>query len=455
MSAPDPASRASPLPEPPPAEPRAYDPEQVATLVHTGFGSLPASAVLRLPAIDTATVAALLPLLAYGKAPREHAVQLLLTRKGLNRLGVPDAEIGAISPELLLGIASPPSRQRLGKLPAADGLDWEDGGHEAALLLYARDADAVDALAPALPGVGEAASTMLRSHLPANGREPFGFRDGISSFGVSAEPRTPEELPLGEALLGRPDLTGEVPRSTALGDDGTLVALLELHQDVGDFWAYWLDRGDDVEDAVLLASKGVGRWPNGMPLKPGQRREPPFDENALRIAGFADDPRGTGCPFGSHVRRAHPRDTLVPDPALSDSIARLHQFLRRGRLFGPPAPRSLYPEPLRAHMPEPTPGAADAPRGLLFAALAGNLRRQLEFNMQNWLHAPKHADLWDEVDPVLGRRGTAHRFSVPTHGVARQLDGIGAWVRPRGGGYYLLPARRVLERLATGWPAAT
>jgi deferrochelatase/peroxidase EfeB len=427
------------------------DPRQVPALVHTAFSTLPASAALRVPVIAPATLAELLPMLAYGKEPRERAVQLLLTRRGLIRLGVAEAEIEAVSKELLLGVRSLPSRQRLGDIPPATDFDWDDRDHDALLLLYGPDAEAIDALMAALPDLDEAVSPALPSYLPQNGREPFGFRDGISTFRLTQEPQEPNQLPFGEVILGQPDLTGEAPRSTELGDDGTLVAVLELHQDVQAFWSYWLSQGKGVDEAVLLASKGVGRWPNGMPLIPGQRTEPPLDEAALEIRSFAADPRGAGCPFGAHVRRANPRDTLVPDPELSRQIAQLHQFLRRGRLFGPPAPRSVYPEPLRQHMPDGAPEAAEASRGLFFVALASNLRRQLEFNVQNWLHAPKHGNLWDEVDPVLGRTGSAHRFSIPTGAVARHLDGIGDWVHPRGGGYYLLPSCRAVERLARGW----
>ncbi len=427
------------------------DPGQVPALVHTAFSTLPASAAVRVPRITPAILAELLPLLAYGKQQREGAVQLLLTRSGLIRLGVPEAEIGAVSKELLLGVRSPSSRQRLGDVVSASDFDWDDSDHDALLLFYGRDAAAVDTLAASMPDLGEGTSVPLRSYLPENAREPFGFRDGISKFDLVPEPRQPHEFPLGEVLLGQPNLTGETPISTELGDDGTLVAVLELHQDVRAFWSYWLSRGDGVEDAVLMASKGVGRWPNGMPLTPGQQTEPAFDEAALDIRSFATDPRGTGCPFGSHVRRANPRDTLVPNPALSNQIARLHQFMRRGRVFGSAAPRSVYPQPLRQHMPDGPPEAAAAPRGLFFIALASDLRRQLEFNVQNWLHAPKHADLWNEVDPVLGRNGSAHRFSMPSATVARHLDGIGEWIRPRGGGYYLLPSHRAMERLARGW----
>lgn len=436
-----------------------FDPEQVPALVHSGFGSLPASAALRVPQLTREALAQLLPMLAFGKAKREQVIQLLLTRRGLIRLGVTDAEIREISDELLLGVRSLPSRQRLGDVPPAADFDWNDGDHDALLLLYACDAAAVDALAATLPDLrgedpGVALPPPLHSHLPEHSREPFGFRDGISTFRLSPDPREPDELPLGEAILGQPDMTGEPPHVTALGDHGSLVAVLELHQDVRAFWSYWLSRGHDVDDAVLLASKGVGRWPNGMPLLPGARAEPAFDEEALTVHSFAADPRGAGCPFGSHVRRANPRDTLVADPGLSTEISRLHQFLRRGRVFGPPAPHRMYPEPLRAHMPDGDPATADAPRGLVFVALAGDLRRQLEFNVQNWLHAPKHANLWDEVDPVLGRNGEAHRFSIPTATMARHLDGMGAWVRPRGGGYYLMASSAVLARLAEGWTPA-
>ena len=66
---------------------------------------------------------------------------------------------------------------------------------------------------------------------------------------------------------------------------------------------------------------------------------PAADENQPQNAFgfFRADPYGDGCPLGSHVRRANPRDGLAPDQAAAQTLldaANNHRILRRGRKYG-------------------------------------------------------------------------------------------------------------------------
>ena len=238
-------------------------------------------------------------------------------------------------------------------------------------------------------------------HLPPHGREPFGFRDGLENVALARRDRdVPDVVPDGEVVLGHRDATGATPDPGPLGTDGSFVAIREIHQDVQAFWQFWQREGaDDHDEAVFLAAKAMGRWPNGMPLQ-------------------------------------------------ANAIAALHRIMRRGRVFGPPAPHAWYPTGLQAAMRTDEAPQADAERGLMFIALCGDLRRQLEFILQNWAYFKKFADLYNEVDPVLAHEDMPRTFGLRTNGFARYVEGVGGWVHALGGGYYLMPSQPVLARLA-------
>ncbi len=452
----------------------------VQSLVFTGFGTLPHSAMLRLRGIHRDWLQRVLPQLTFGRDAHELGIQLLLTARGMAALGLAAEQIHALGREVRNGMTSTPSRQRIGDVGPMQPTDawWTDLDHDAMLLVYGATAaelmPMVDALAQ---GVEISGQRTLR--IPTGSREPFGFVDGITRTRIAREGEAPaDQIADGEVLLGHRDATGAIADGGPFGLHGSLVVVRELAQDVEAFWQFWMHAaGDDVRTALLLASKAVGRWPNGMPLKPGDTQEPALVEEQLHWRSFADDPEGDGCPFGAHVRRANPRDTLIPDAALSREISALHALIRRGRIFGPDAPNAWYPPPLRAAMradagtnanAEAGTGAdttaaggvdadvdvdVDQERGLMFIGLCTDLRRQFEFIMQNWLLAPKHAGLYNEVDPLLAHTGTSRDFSLPTGGFCRHLNPVGGWIAPRGGGYYLMPARDALETLLQTPPA--
>lgn len=430
----------------------------IQSLVFTGFGSLPLARLTRLRGIDAAWLARLIPRLSFGRARHEVGIQLLVTAGGLAALGAKQEDIAALGRELTFGITHPPSSQRIGDSarPEPGGLGWTDKDHEAVVLIYARSSEELTELESDLArGVSKAGSADLR--IPPGGREFFGFLDGIARMRIARKDRPEKDsFPAGTFVFGHADSTGHVPQAGPLGDNGSLVVAREFSQDVLSFWMYWLEvaRGDP-EGAIFLASKAVGRWPNGMPILPGETREPPFEEARLDLGSFAHDREGTGCPFGSHVRRSNPRDGLIESSKFSLQITAMHTLLRRGRVFGPAAPPSWYPEPLRPHMSAGSEADTDAHRGLMFLGACVDIRRQFEFVMQNWLLAPKFAGLYNEVDPLLAHEGTSRSFEIQTPGFSHNVTGVGGWIRPHGGGYYLLPGRGALERLRAPSPAAT
>jgi Dyp-type peroxidase family len=289
-----------------------------------------------------------------------------------------------------------------------------------------------------------------------DGREPFGFLDGLSIARVDAGDGTPEKpgvtlVPPGEVVLGARNAAGVSPTVAPLAENGSYVVLRQLEQDVEAFWNFWRGQSRDEQEAVWLAAKAVGRWPNGMPVSgSAPMPEPAFDEaQALAPLRFADDERGLKCPFGAHVRRANPRDGLGDDPSASLEAVQHHRLVRRGRVYGPAAPAAWYPEIVRRAkqtVDETTPGGS---RGLMFIALCADISRQFEFIQQTWLNNPKFSDLYDEVDPIAAGHGIpadSHRFSIPRAPLRCRINDVERWVAVRGGGYFLLPGRRALLR---------
>lgn len=447
----------------------AVDVEDIQSLVFSGHARLPASLGLGLTVRDVAAARSSLRALAarvsfgIGGRSRAGAVQWLMTAGGIRALGGSEADLAGFSRQFRQGI-TPPQRSRA--LGDAQGSEpgrwaWSDREFHALVLVYAADRDqAQDAAGEIAAQLGEGWTPVFSFpfDLPGDGREPFGFRDGLSVTRIDvgdgrAEAPGMTLLPPGEVVLGYPNAAGLAHPAPALGENGAFVVLRQLEQDVQAFWNFWRGQARDEQEAVWLASKALGRWPNGMPVGgSAPHPEPAFDEaQALAPLQFAADARGLKCPFGAHVRRANPRDGLGDDPAASLEAVRQHRILRRGRVYGPAAPAEWYPAVVRAAKPAtpPDPMAAGASRGLLFVALCADIGRQFEFIQQTWLNNPKFADLYDEVDAFAAGHGIpadSHRFSIPRSPLRCRLSGVTRWVQVRGGGYFLLPGRRALLR---------
>ena len=95
-----------------------------------------------------------------------------------------------------------------------------------------------------------------------------------------------------------------------------------------------------------------------------------------------EDPEALRCPFGSHIRRANPRDSLDPGSQDQIDISNRHRIMRIGRQYVP----------------------QDGGRpGLFFMCLNGDLERQFEFVQQTWLKSPSFHGLSCEKDPLARR----------------------------------------------------
>ena len=233
-------------------------------------------------------------------------------------------------------------------------------------------------------------------------------------------------LPESPAAKGRRDL----------GLNGTYLVFRQISQDVAGFWRFRHQAAagmwpGDADGPVRLASKLVGRWPSGSPLVLSPDKDGEKMRNDFEFAG--PDPHGHGCPFGAHIRRANPRDALGPDPKTALESARRHRLMRRGRAYGKRAEDPLKEDGVH--------------RGLHFICLGTDLERQFEFVQQSWINNPVFAGLYREVDPLVGDQAHAGTFTIEAEPLRRRVQGLGAFTRIRGGGYFFLPGVRALRFL--------
>ncbi len=140
-----------------------------------------------------------------------------------------------------------------------------------------------------------------------------------------------------------------------------------------------------------------------------------------------EDPEALRCPYGSHIRRANPRDSFDPGSNDQIGITNRHRIMRVGR---------VYQEK-----------AGENP-GLLFMCLNGDIERQFEFVQQTWLMSPSFHGLSCEKDPVLGDgEAGACGFTIPSRDGLIALSPMPAFITTKGGGYFFMPGKRLIEYL--------
>ena len=452
----------------------AFDPgfehDRIQSMVFSGFATLPAARYLLLDVADpTAARAGLAAIttdgIGFGLPPRdpERIAQLALSAAGLRALGLPDEAVAGFGLAFRQGMFTPHRARILGD--RRDGkFEWR--GDDAAGLLVVFGADRVTADGHAdvlLTRLGEgwiASDRRLEGTALPEDREHFGWRDGLAQpriRGLGRSAALQDIVEPGEIVLGYRDNSGSVAATPTfegqeLGRNGSHLVIRQLEQNVAAFWTEWLGHaGGDPDLAVWLASKAVGRWPNGMPITERAPRMPALDPLRLKQPlFFRSDPAGHGCPLGAHIRRSNPRDGMGGDPAASFASSGRHRILRRGRPYGRVAPPEVYPESARVAADERG-ASADEPRGLMFACLCADIERQFEFVQQTWMNSTKQAGLYAEADPIADGEeldGDRFEFTIPERPVRRRLRGVHHHVHTRGGGYYFLAGRNMLAWLA-------
>ena len=404
---------------------------------------------------------------------------IAFTLSGMEKLGLPDEALSAFPREFQMGMAAPERSRRLGDLGDNAPKSWQFGGPntpliDLLLMLYARDEAILDqsthqVLGARLDSIG-VEEVFRQSSIRHDANEPFGFRDGISQPAIegAAEKVLPGQsvLKAGEFLLGHVDEYGDlVPVPTvsreldpdrilpvdpapsmrpSFGHNGSFLVFRKLAQDVEGFRSFCdratrnPDGSNNPDQAKLLSAKMLGRWPSGAPLTLApEKDDPELGKNKFRNNDFgfaASDHDGFGCPVGSHIRRANPRDALAfpADPRRSLDIANRHRIIRRGRPY-----REV--SPLTGEVAE---------QGLLFLAINAALVRQFEFIQQSWLNNPKFNGLYDEKDPLSSANDGDGMITIQARPVRERVHGLPRFVTVRGGAYFFVPSIRALKFLA-------
>ncbi len=428
--------------------------------------------------------------------------------QGLGKLGLPGHAINSFPAAFLDGMTAP-GRDRILGDPDFEGRKaqwwWGQEPPDVALLVYAKTQEE---LGRALTEIRKATSRheqRIVHEIPLKDvpkkdqdrTEPFGFVDGISQpliKGTYRATRDPDRLNLvepGEFILGYPDNHGNlppIPHMTArrdpegslpigqgvwdfdaaidstdreFGRNGSYLVIRQLEQHVTAFWDFCSRAAKDVAsyqspgykmDKVHIAAKMVGRWPDGSPLV----RWPYESETSYRLdAGDVDperlrrlaeakqikinpandfrlgaeDPQAIRCPFGSHIRRTNPRESQLPGEDEQVDISNRHRILRLGRQY--------LPDPKKKQDP-----------GILFMCLNGDIERQFEFIQQTWANSAHFHGLDGEADPLTSPNGLGSHYTIPTRGGPIRLTDLPKFVTTRGGGYFFLPGRKLIDYLA-------
>jgi Dyp-type peroxidase family len=379
---------------------------------------------------------------------------LAFTCAGLRALGVGPDVLRSFPAAFVEGMAA--RADVLGDTGPSAPTHWDRPDGEAHLLLtvhtrsFERLGEEVDALRAAVAGHGLEVHHVESAHRLLEGREHFGFVDGMGQPAIAGVTTAPpsqgsppshwwqrgwQPLAVGEFLHGHADNDGVPGPAPAAPFDrnGTFMVYRKLAQDVAGFRAHVVDQaGRRGLDPELVAAKLVGRWRDGTPLvlSPDQP-DPRIAGDPARVNDFryADDEDGYRCPIGAHVRRTNPRDAL----GFGAAITGRHRMLRRGMPYGPPLPEGV--------------GDDGHERGLIFVAFVADLVRQFEFVQASWCNDGNAFGLGADCDGVLG--GDAGSGKMTVQGDPPWfVSPLGRFVTTTAGAYLYTPGMRALRTLA-------
>jgi Dyp-type peroxidase family len=402
-----------------------------------------------------------------GRARRrerlEQAVNIALSAAGLAALGLPGEALASFPAAFQQGMKA--RAAALGDVgPSAPqywDLPWREG---VALLVmvYGATPGAVDSqceeilrgVPAGIDVLGPAQDVAVLPSSDNERREHFGFVDGLSNPEVEGcgnrdDIGNPDDhggfgpVALGEFILGYPDEGGEMsemPQPVLLARNGTFLVLRKLHQHVAQFRKYLGEQAKAMAKVVpaadpeFLAAKMVGRWRDGTSLM--RSPAPPGTTDRTNGFGYGDDPEGSLCPLGAHVRRAFPRDSLD-----FGAIVARRRMIRRGITYG---------EPLPAEATEDD----EQPRGIMFLAYNASIERQFEFVQQQWINGGDPFEQGNTVDPLVGTQRRAGRMMIPGDGRTGRTPflchGMQQFVSTRGGEYFFVPSPTALRLITSG-----
>jgi Dyp-type peroxidase family len=371
------------------------------------------------------------------------------TFQGLKALGVPQESLDSFPQEFREGMAARASI--LNDVGNNAPANWEypfgTSDMHVAIAVYAKDEQSLETVLQRarqshqdLPGI----SVVYRlkfSELP-DGRNPFGFKDGlhnphVEGSGEHIHPGYGPAIKPGEFVIGYPDELGETatsPQPQVLRRNGTFLAFRKFHTKVAAFRKYLREQASSPEEEELIAAKMVGRWRSGAPLVLAPERDDASlgaDLDRNNAFSYGNDIKGLKCPFSAHIRRVNPRDALKNEIV----AVNLHHFLRRGTNYGSPLPEGILEDD-------------GGERGGVFLLIGAHLKQQFEFVQSQWVTNGDFINQGTEQDPIIGNSQVDGTFTIPKLPVRRRLHALPQFVDVRGGEYCFMPGLRALKWLA-------
>ena len=471
----------------------ALELKDIQGIIVRGYSNMPAATFILLGISDAAPAKKWLQRMLEEVTSAEDkkgdfAINLALSFHGMVTLGLNQHTLDTFPMEFEDGMNTKHKQFFLGDYGASAPENWEWGGSnnkpvDILLMLYASSPEGLKALQnkqlSQLEEFGLYEIKVLDTSVLIERKEHFGFQDGISQPTIQGLSRqdSPENTILpGEFILGykneynqytlSPTVAEEekgaaiLPKSTVeesgydLGKNGSYLVFRQLKQDVGLFWDYMerntLDEKGlcNEKEVVKLAAKMLGRWPGGAPVVvcPDEEMKDHNDDN--KFAYRKVDELGLKCPFASHIRRSHPRDSLDMNTAASMKVANKHRILRRGRSYGVPVTETMNPMDILKVKD------VQGERGLHFICFNGDIGRQFEFIQNAWANNPKFNGLHDERDPITGNhhhpenKKPTGTFTIPDKNLRKRFTDVPEFVTVMGGAYFFMPGLRALKYLA-------
>lgn len=281
---------------------------------------------------------------------------------------------------------------------------------------------------------------------PVHGVEPgefiLGYKDNRGYF-----PPTPQVLaskdPL-NILPGPPDaipmrwpkFQNDIPDEYAtrdFGRNGSYLVIRQLQQHVDKFNDFTKKNAKvtgSYRGEEWVAAKVMGRWRNGSSIVRHPYKPDPDGVQDNDFLFAKDDPQGLKCPYGAHIRRANPRDSLDPESDKELSVSNRHRILRRGRTYRRKNKNG------------------EDEVGLFFMCLNNDIERQFEFVQQNWIASRSFHGIVNEVDAVSSHAEGSGTFTFSEPTGPSHFTGLKSFVTVKGGGYFFLPSKRSLRFLA-------
>ena len=452
------------------------DTKDIQGLLLRAYKDLPSSCFFLCQATDSASYKQffkfILPSVTNSeKNPKEEAVNMAFTSKGIALLDVQMKK--DFSSEFLEGMKSEVRQRILGDYNRNDPKHWHWGSVQKpvihfVLMLYAANRDSLETkrkgISEKLHECKITEVKVLESEELVGDKEHFGFHDGVSQpvmkrlkhkkkgseFNVVAD---------GEFIFGYHNEYDKLPVSPesmnfVLGKNGSYMVFRQIKQDVKGFWEYMSSKSNgNITGAIHLASKMMGRFPDGTPLVLSPEGPNPELSNASDFGYYKHDKFGEKCPIGSHIRKANPRDGMNDNIEESTRVANRHRILRRGRPYGEPVAPSLEPEDILKAPP------TEKEAGLLFICFNTNISRQFEFVQQQWMNNQKFDHLYNDPDPIIGidEKPPAHGknksdqlgdFTLQRCPVREKYSDVPQFTFLKGGAYFFFPGISAIQYLS-------